>query len=76
MDINVSYFCDGEILKENLITVDMQGGTTAEVIVELLVNLMEEYTIPLENIDNSGFLYIDSFVRVVMNTAEISSYPS
>ena len=73
MDINVSYFCDGEILKENLITVDMQGGTTAEVIVELLVNLMEEYTIPLENIDNSGFLYIDSFVRVVMNTAEISS---
>ena len=43
---------------------------------ELLVNLMEEYTIPLENIDNSGFLYIDSFVRVVMNTAEISSYPS
>ena len=53
----------------------MQGGTTAEVIVELLANLLEEYTIPLENIDNSGFLYIDSFVRVVMNTAEISSYP-
>ena len=73
MDINVSFFCDGEILEENWITVDMQGGTTAEVIVELLVNLMEEYTIPLENIDNSGFLYIDSFVRVVMNTAEISS---
>ena len=28
----------------------MQGGTTAEEIVELLVNLLEEYMIPLENI--------------------------
>ena len=28
----------------------MQGGTTAEEIVQLLVNLLEEYMIPLENI--------------------------
>ena len=50
MDINVSYFCDGEMLKENLKTSNMQGGTSAEEKVEILVNLMEEYMIPLENI--------------------------
>ena len=48
--VNVSYPIEGNMLKENLITIDMKAGTTAEEIVETVLGKLEEYRIPVENI--------------------------
>ena len=48
--VNVSYPIEGNMLKENLITIDMKAGTTAEEIVEIVLGKLEEYLIPLDNI--------------------------
>lgn len=60
LDINVSFMCEGEIIKENLVTIDMKGGSTAEEIVETVLGKLEEYGIPIENIIVVSFspLYI------------------
>ena len=50
LSINVSYFLDGDMFKENLTTINMKNGTTAEEIVEATLGKLEEYLIPLENI--------------------------
>jgi hypothetical protein len=50
LDINVSYLSGDVIVKENLTTISMESGTTAEEIVDAVIGQLEEFLIPLENI--------------------------
>ena len=49
------------MLKENLITIDMKGGTTAEEIVEIVLGKLEEYEIPFENI-----IFVSIFIKFMV----------
>ena len=50
LDINVSYLSGDVIVKENLTTISMESGTTAEEIVEAVFGQLEEFLIPINNI--------------------------
>ena len=50
LDINVSFLKDEVIVKENLTTISMEGGTTAAEIVDAVFSQLESFLIPLENI--------------------------
>ena len=46
----MSFLKDEVIVKENLTTISMEGGTTAAEIVDAVFSQLESFLIPLENI--------------------------
>ena len=50
MNINVSYLSGDVIVKENLTTISMDSGTTAQEIVDAVIGVVEEFLIPLEHV--------------------------
>jgi hypothetical protein len=51
LDVNVSFMNDdGNFVKENLMTIDMRAGTSAEEVTEIVFGRLEELRVPLEHI--------------------------
>ena len=50
LDINVSYLDGYEVRKQNLSTVSLEGGTTAQEIVDAVTNEIETNLIPIQNV--------------------------
>lgn len=68
LDVNVSYMNDdGNMVKENLVTIDMQGGTSAEEVTDLVFGKLDELQIPYQNIvsvlESSPWSYLTTYPR-------------
>jgi hypothetical protein len=51
LDVNVSFMNnDGNMVKENLTTINMQGGTSAEEVTSMIFSKLDKLNIPFQNI--------------------------
>ena len=50
LDINVSYLVDFQVRKQNFSTVSLEGGTTAQELVDAVTNELERNLVPIKNV--------------------------